>query len=101
VLGQSYGSESVTLLSTEMPNHSHSLNAYLQGTDRQTAPANGYSLASSTHASSFLGGAPPVDTMFAPQTIGVAGGSQPHENRQPFLALNFCIALEGIYPSFG
>ena len=33
------------------------------------------------------------------QTISVAGGSQPHENRQPFLVLNFCVALQGIFPS--
>jgi microcystin-dependent protein len=35
----------------------------------------------------------------APQALGIAGGSQPHENRQPFLVLNICIALQGIFPS--
>jgi microcystin-dependent protein len=35
----------------------------------------------------------------APQALGTAGGSQPHENRQPFLVLNICIALQGIFPS--
>ena len=35
----------------------------------------------------------------APQMVGSVGGSQAHENRQPFLVLNFCIALQGIFPS--
>ena len=39
------------------------------------------------------------NTAMAPQTIGEAGGGQPHENRQPTLALNYIIALQGIYPS--
>jgi microcystin-dependent protein len=40
-----------------------------------------------------------VDANMAPQAVGVAGGSQPHENRQPFLAVNFILSLFGIFPS--
>jgi microcystin-dependent protein len=39
-----------------------------------------------------------VNVTLAPQALTVSGGSQPHENRQPFLSLNFCIALQGVYP---
>ena len=38
-------------------------------------------------------------TAEAPASLGNAGGSQPHENRQPFLTLNICIAVQGIFPS--
>jgi len=100
VLGEATGSESVTLLTMNMPNHSHSLNAYVQGTDRQTAPTAGCALGSSTRAASFLGGTPPLTAMFAVQTVGTAGNNEPHENRQPYLALNYCIAVEGVFPSF-
>jgi microcystin-dependent protein len=44
-------------------------------------------------------GAPPATT-FAPNAVTTAGGSQPHQNCQPFLGLNFCIALQGDFPAF-
>jgi len=44
-------------------------------------------------------GAPATQTALAGTTIGVSGGSVPHENRQPFLCINYCIALYGVYPS--
>lgn len=100
VLGEASGSESVTLLSMQMPNHDHALNAYVQGTNRLTAPNSGAALGNSTKASSFINGTPPLNSMFAPQTIGATGGTLPHENRQPYLVLNYCIATEGVFPSF-
>ena len=42
--------------------------------------------------------ATPANAGFAPSMVGVAGGSLPHENRQPYLTVNFCIALRGIFP---
>lgn len=104
VTGEAFGNESVTLLTTEMPSHTHPVTAYLQGTaaKRSAQPVAGYALGSSTKAPSFLGATPPPtpDTFMSPNAIGAAGGSLPHENRQPYLALNFCICFEGVFPSF-
>lgn len=103
-MGETFGDNSVTLLESEMPAHTHGLNAYNQSdaTHRVSAPVagGGLSLLSSTSAKSYLGQQAP-NTAFAPNMIGPApGGGLPHENRQPYLGLNFCIALQGVYPSF-
>jgi microcystin-dependent protein len=92
-LGQVGGAEQVTLLANQMPAHNHSL-AATNAEASQTLPG-GQLLAQSrevTYGSGALVG-------MNPQSIGAAGGSQPHENRQPYLTINFIIALEGIYPS--
>lgn len=100
--GMSEGSDNVTLIATEMPAHNHTLSgldvvgttgapsadAYL-GQDRRGGTGNVDFLAPS---------ATTVDTSMDPQALTVSGGSQAHENRQPFLALNFCIAMQGIFP---
>ncbi|QWT18981.1 tail fiber protein [Bacillus sp. NP157] len=102
-VGDTVGENSVTLLATEMPAHGHGVLIYNQSDNskRTGTPVNGAYL-SNPHSSSTKPYAPlPGNTLLAPQTLGVSGGNQPHENRQPFLALNFCIALEGVYPSFG
>jgi microcystin-dependent protein len=94
-LGEVVGQESVTLLSTEMPSHSHSL---MGGASGLTAsPANAAMAPPVTGASAYRIPGPTV--AMAGDSIGPSGGGQPHENRQPYLGLNFCIALQGIYPS--
>jgi microcystin-dependent protein len=62
--------------------------------------ANGViSVSSNAAATSFLPASP--NTTFAPNMIQPsAGGGLPHENQQPYLGINFCIALQGVYPSF-
>ena len=92
VLGESAGQATHTLLTTEMPAHMHTLNA---------RPTPGQD---STNAGELLAGAngygPPSSlTTLAPQAVGAAGGSQPHENMQPYLVVNYLIALTGLYPS--
>jgi len=98
VMGEESGEESVTLISTEMPMHNHLVNT-------NNNPSGG-----GTPNGNFLGGSsdPTVFAFYAPtsngstlnvQTIGLAGGSQPHNDMQPYLVINFCIALEGIFPS--
>lgn len=101
-MGETFGSNSVTLQLDEMPAHGHTLTAYNQptGTSRTSAPAPNNYLGLPTSSNPFISGKAP-DVQFAPIMCGPAGGSQPHENRQPYLASNFCIALEGIFPSFG
>jgi microcystin-dependent protein len=96
VQGQTGGLENVTLTVNQMPAHNHLVNA-----TSSAATVNG-------PGTRFLGhvqaGAPPIyaattnDTM-APTMISVAGSSQPHTNIQPYLVLNFCIALAGLFPS--
>ena len=97
-IGEQGGTESVTLLSTQMPAHTHTLQADQNAAD-STDPA--------AHLMGNIGvGQTPTqyssgsaNTAMNPTSIGPAGGSQPHANMQPFLCVNFIIALEGIYPS--
>ena len=102
-LGQSFGVNTVTLSSTQIPQHNHGINAYVQNdpTKRTGAPVanGGLSIPGSTGVKPFASGSP--NTTFAPNMISPSqGGGLPHENQQPYLAVNFCIALQGIYPSF-
>ena len=96
-LGESGGSDTVTLLQSEIPAHSHSLlgSNVLGDTPNPTNNAlarfvNAYQQTSNSN----------LVTM-SPQSLSPAGGSQPHNNLMPYLTLNFCIALQGIYPSRG
>jgi microcystin-dependent protein len=93
-LGEIGGSEGVTLLQTEMPAHTHGVPA--QSTPADRANASGAALAAGADQVYSTGS--PAGTM-SPLEIGLAGGNQPHNNLQPFLAVNFCIALRGIFPA--
>ena len=94
-VGQATGVESVTLTVQQIPAHTHPLiGAKTPGT--QTDPA-GNLVADSLSVSVYINDG--VDANMAPQAIGVVGGSQPHENRQPYLGLNFIVSLFGIFPS--
>lgn len=103
-LGETFGTNTVTLTSSQIPLHGHGVNAY-----SQTAPGSGTGspvsngglsfLASSTTSKTFIN--TPLNTQFAPNMIAPSqGGGQPHQNEQPYLGVNFCIALQGIFPSF-
>lgn len=102
-LGQQGGNETVTLTTPQMPTHNHSVLA--NNADANTNTATGNALANSN--GSFSGDSVTVNsytnaspnTPLSPLSIGTAGGSQPHENRPPYLGINFIIATEGIYPS--
>jgi microcystin-dependent protein len=94
-LGQTGGVENVTLLASEIPAHSHSAQA-----DTVTADQN---IPSSTQVlSRSLGGrayGPASNlTAMAAESLAVAGASVAHNNMQPYLTLNFCIAMQGVYP---
>jgi microcystin-dependent protein len=98
-LGETSGSASVTLLQSEMPQHFHSLMA-VNGPPPANAgtPGPGVALARSSGGMAYkqppLGGVGPMSA----SAIGSTGGNQPHNNMQPYLTLNFCIALQGIFP---
>lgn len=94
VIGQPFGVESVTLNLQQLPTHTH---AYLasRGPGVTTDP-RGNVLASPPSITPFLREAPAMS--LPPKTVGPYGGSQPHENRGPILAINYIISLNGIFP---
>ena len=94
-IAETGGAEEVTLSINQIPAHSHPMLG-ASGNGSQTNPKNNV-LASSTLVKLYSGEAP--DTAMAATSITPVGGSQAHLNMQPFLTLNFCIALQGIFPS--
>lgn len=101
-IGQIAGVESVTLVTQQLPGHNHSV-AVVTGT-RSTVgiPAantvlgdTGPQAATSTDYAPFAASG---QTALASQTIGMAGQSLPHENRQPYLAITYAIAVQGVFP---
>ncbi|AJP72623.1 phage tail protein [Sphingomonas hengshuiensis] len=97
MLGEAMGTETVTLLSMNLPMHTHGLAAQ-NSPAVEGFPNNQYGFAEVAPAGAKLYGSTPL-TVLAPQTVGATGGSQAHPNLQPYQAINFNIALSGIYPS--
>ena len=100
-LGETGGSDSVTLLQSEMPSHSHNINCIDGGRiEGQTSQPNNAFLVKTggTPANAYSTGAPTPNLYMNAGMVGLAGGNQPHNNLMPYLTLNFCIALQGIYP---
>ena len=96
VLGEAIGTESVTLLVNQMPAHNHMVSAPCSdGAPSTSSPVGGVS--ANQDQTPFY--AASGTAAMAAATSTMTGGSQPHENRQPLLAINFIIALEGIFPS--
>ncbi len=91
-LGERGGDQAHTLGASEMPTHTHAWRANSQNATGAVAIGNVLA------ASNKLYAAPAALTPLHPSTVGDVGGSQPHLNMQPFLTLNFCIALQGIFP---
>jgi len=93
-LGQEGGTETVTLVSDQLPNHTHAVNAQSEAGTTSSA-ANNYwaavpvDLYASTAANGTMGAS----------AIGITGGNMAHNNVMPYLAVNFIIALKGLYPS--
>jgi microcystin-dependent protein len=98
-LAQSGGTESVTLNVQQLPSHNHALLA--TNTSPQLSPAGAFpATATSTQAGVSVYGPSTGNTVaINPNSILPAGGSQPHDNMQPFLVINFIISLFGIFPS--
>jgi microcystin-dependent protein len=100
IIGETFGSETVTLLPTEIPQHSHAFNIYNQGVaaKRHGIPVAGDALSAPGTVTPFAAGTIPSGT-FPAQMVQPTGGSQAHANQQPYLAMNFCIALQGTFPA--
>lgn len=102
ILGQSGGVETVTLNTSQIPAHTHSVAVSTAG-GTETSPVNNF-LAVSTDSS--VGGAPAnfnkaatAASFLAPAAVSTVGGGTSHDNMPPYLPLCFIIAVEGIYPS--
>ena len=98
--GQSGGAESVTLSAAQAASHSHGFMASALVPGESTPSAN-LVLGQSTQSSVSLLAAPPANTNLAASAIVASAGGQPHENRQPFLAINYIICAAGVFPSQG
>lgn len=94
-LGQKSGEETHTLSANEMPSHRHSWQA--SSTDGNTSTAARNVLA--REAGDIYRASPPSQINMNPASMANVGGSQAHENMQPYIAVNFCIALQGLFPS--
>ncbi|MCU0373720.1 MAG: tail fiber protein [Chitinophagaceae bacterium] len=107
-LGEDGGVETVTLLQSEMPSHTHTLTP---GNAPGTVESPAVSPPASAGASwSTAGSQRPVPNLYQtsnpnvsmhPQALQIAGGSQPHNNMMPYITLNFCVALQGVFPERG
>jgi len=99
-LGEKVGTETVTLSEAQIPSHSHTLRATTSRAAANTAPSNTASLSRSGGGDSLYQTNTSANLVdLASGAVSTAGGSQAHTNLQPFLTLNFIIALEGLYPS--
>jgi microcystin-dependent protein len=94
-LGESSGSETVTLLQSEIPAHTHTLRAATDVGD-VIVPSPNSALALSSGGTIYTAAA--NLSAMAPQALSPAGGDQPHNNMMPYLTFNFCIALQGVFP---
>lgn len=92
-LGEKAGSEQVRLSEAELPVHHHFLMADNEDSDLPDPVGNSLSNRPAYHQDDNS----TVD--MAPETVGSSGGGAAHDNMQPYLTLNFCIALQGLYPS--
>jgi microcystin-dependent protein len=93
-LGETAGSTAVTVNIQQLPTHQHGLYAMAADANRSAAPAGNY-----LGPCNNLYGDPNSLVTMHPQSVSSVGGSQPHNNMMPYLVLNFCIALQGIFPS--
>ncbi|MCE7065177.1 phage tail protein [Dyadobacter sp. CY326] len=93
-LGESGGSERVTLLEGEIPQHGHTIGLTPQ--PGEISDPSGHTIARSVGGAVFQPGSPNVN--MSASSIGPAGDSQPHNNMQPYLTTYFCLALQGVFP---
>jgi len=95
-LGEMGGSETVTLLTSEMPAHSHALRA--NNANGDTPSPGGNSLARTGTSNTYQQNSTNNLVGMAPQSLPVGGGGLPHNNMMPYLTFNFNIALQGVFP---
>jgi len=98
--GQQGGVEGVALLPAQMPAHTHQVTGTIQSSDSAELPDPANNLPASGGRTQYSNGAANAPMAAAiTGTTGSAGGSQPHDNRMPYIGINYVIALTGLYPS--
>jgi microcystin-dependent protein len=95
-LGETGGSETVSLLESEIPSHAHQLRGQGAIGDSPVPTNNSLSRFTGGFQNTLTGLTP-----MAPEALPPAGGDQPHNNMMPYLTLSFCIALQGVFPPRG
>jgi len=99
-LGESGGTESVTLLPTEMPAHQHGVGRAANVSGDSVVPTNCvWAMSGAGRGAAALYIAGPPTGKVNPLSLFPTGGGLPHNNMQPYLTLNFCIALQGVFPA--
>jgi len=96
-LGETGGSETVSLLESEIPSHSHALMASATNSSKPNPIGNSLTRIAA-NGTPYVAAAGATLSPFADQALAPAGGDQPHNNMQPYLTLSFCIALQGVFP---
>lgn len=98
--GEAFGASTATLSDAQIPSHSHGFEVFGQrdSTKRTATPANGNALSTPGNVAGYAPGSTQPNTTLAQHSVGPTGGNQAHDNMQPYLAVNFCIALVGVFP---
>jgi len=99
-LGETGGTTAVTLQPSEMPAHTHTLGVQTAPLGATAAPA-GTTLGRPASGKLYVTAANPALVTMSPSMLAPAGAGQPHNNLQPYLTFNFCIALQGVFPPRG
>ena len=99
-IGEQGGEESVTLLVSEIPVHAHSVQAAIRtgGAATTASPIESYPAVAGTNLYSATSSGQAMSQLNADVRVSPAGSSLPHNNMQPYLTINFCIALQGVFP---
>jgi microcystin-dependent protein len=98
VLGEVGGEQFVSLIQTEIPIHAHT--AIASGGSTNNSPVgNVWGSGQKGFGSFYAPSVPATNVQMSPAALSLNGGGQPHNNMMPFLTLNFCIALQGIFPA--
>jgi microcystin-dependent protein len=97
-LGETAGEQTVTLLQTEMPAHSHAAQA-AAGSNSSSPVSNAWASGQKGFGNVYTTSTPATNVQMNPFGTSIAGGNQPHNNMPPYLGLTFILALQGVFPA--